>query len=250
VASDAFRRAPRKGGRRSRGADGYERIEARRAKTRFVLTCEHASQELPPEWSLSAEDGWLRDTHWAYDLGAAELTRELADASGAPAVLSRISRLLVDANRAEDSDTLIRQRCETRSVGLNRSLGADERERRLDYWRSYHRAVDQTVAGHRAPVVLSLHSFTPVYQGQRREVALGILYDGDEALARELFRRLEPLGVALRYNQPYSGQNGMIYSVERHARAHGRGAVEIEVRQDLASDPLFRRQLVALLADW
>jgi predicted N-formylglutamate amidohydrolase len=229
---------------------GFERIAARRAQTRFVLTCEHASQSLPEGWSLAGEDGWLRDTHWAYDLGAAELTRELAEASGAPAVLSRVSRLLVDSNRADDSPTLIVEHCEGRAVQLNRDVDAAERERRLHYWRNYHRAVDETVSSHQAPAVLAVHSFTPVYEGKEREVAVGVLFDRDEGLARELLQRLAALSVALRLNQPYSGRNGMIYSVERHARAHGRAAVEIEVRQDLAADPVFRRRLVALLADW
>ena len=71
-----------------------------------VLTCEHASNRLPEPWKWSERDQRLIDDHWAWDIGAADFSRELADRLGAVAVLARFTRLLVDANRPLDSDTL------------------------------------------------------------------------------------------------------------------------------------------------
>ena len=44
----------------------------------LLLTCEHASNELPAPYTWLPADRWLVETHWAYDLGIAEVTRALA----------------------------------------------------------------------------------------------------------------------------------------------------------------------------
>jgi len=80
-------------------SDYVELVEKRSARCPIILTCEHASERMPEPFRFPEEDAWLVGTHWAYDLGAADLTRELADAIGAAAVLSRFSRLLIDPNR-------------------------------------------------------------------------------------------------------------------------------------------------------
>ena len=66
--------------------------------------------------------------------------------------------------------------------------------------------------------------------------------DGDDVA-----NQLDGAGLAVRLNEPYSGKAGLIYSVDLHAAAHQRRAVEIEVRQDLAVDPQFRRKLSEIL---
>ena len=55
-------------------------------------------------------------------------------------------------------------------------------------------------------------------------------------------------GFLVALNEPYSGREGLIYAAERHAGTHGRRALELEVRQDLATDPSARRQIVGALA--
>ena len=214
-----------------------------------VITCEHASQRLPDGYAWPAADRWLVGSHWAYDLGAAELVEELCAAVSAPAVLARFSRLLIDPNRPADSLTLIREQAEGRPVQLNRQLAPGEREQRLTrYWRVYHAAVDAVVAASRAAVVLAIHSFTPIYEGRQRSISVGVLYDSEQELAEQLADDLRAGGLPVVMNEPYSGRQGMIYSAQHHATAHRRRAVEIEARQDLLAQPAFRRSLVAGLA--
>lgn len=215
-----------------------------------LVTCEHASQRLPEPWQWSEQDRRLVDTHWAYDLGAAELTRDYADAIGATAVLSRFSRLLADPNRPEDSPTLFRQIAEGMPVELNARIDAAEREIRLDgYYRPFHEAVDREVAASHAPLLLAMHTFTPIYEGTRRELEVGVLFDEEEALAMELIAAFSRAGLRVAPNEPYSGRSGLIHVVDRHARTHGRRAIELEVRQDLAVDPDFRARFVRVLAE-
>jgi predicted N-formylglutamate amidohydrolase len=211
------------------------------------LTCEHASARLPPPFRWPEEDAWLQGTHWTYDLGAAELTRELAAAFGATAVLSRFSRLLVDPNRDEDAPDLFRRVAEGRTVGLNANVGAKERELRLAMAREYHQTIDLALGADGAKVVLSIHTFTPVYEGRQRAVEIGVLYDEDEALAESVQQGMALAGFETRLNEPYSGKLGLIYSANRHAKKHGRRALELEVRQDLAVDSGVRVRLAEVL---
>jgi predicted N-formylglutamate amidohydrolase len=215
----------------------------------LVLTCEHASERMPAPWEWPAADRWLVGTHWAYDIGAAELTRDLHAALGGTAVLSRFTRLLADANRPEDDPTLFRAEAEGHPIELNRELSADERAQRIErLWRPYHAAVDRALGPSSAPLVLAVHTFTPVYEGQLRELEVGVLFDREEDLAVELAAELSSKGLRVELNEPYSGRAGLIYSADRHAKVHARRALEIEVRQDLAVEDVFRRSLVRVLS--
>ncbi|MGF1467119.1 MAG: N-formylglutamate amidohydrolase [Sandaracinaceae bacterium] len=222
----------------------------RRADPPVALLCEHASQRLLPDGrAWPAADRRLLGTHWAYDLGAADLTRDLAETLGAPAVYAGFSRLLVDPNRGLSSPTLFRLEAEGLPVMLNQDLTEAERQRRIDeLWRAYHAAADHMIETSTAPTVLSMHTFTPVYEGIVRHEEVGVLFDRDEALAEAVAERLWQEGLKVGLNVPYSGRDGMMYSVDRHAASHRRQALELEVRQDLAVLPAFRRRLVTPLA--
>ncbi len=218
----------------------------------ILITCEHATQRMPNGWSWPDEDRWLVGTHWAYDIGARFLTLELAERTGAAAVLSRFSRMVVDANRPEDSPTLFRERAEGRQVHLNTThLTPTDRERRIEtLLRPFHRTLDACVRDSGARTLVAMHTFTPIYEGKSRDFEVGVLYDLDEDLAARLGDSLVAGGVSAVLNQPYSGKDGLMYSVDRHARQHERASVELEVRQDLAVDPEFRSHLLGLVAEF
>ncbi|MCB9688532.1 MAG: N-formylglutamate amidohydrolase [Alphaproteobacteria bacterium] len=212
----------------------------------IVLTCEHASNALPEPWVWPEHDRWLVDTHWAYDLGIAEVTRELARELEVPAVLSRYSRLLCDVNRPVDAETTFRPFADGRQVWLNHALTDAERQSRIDaLHRPFHAAVDHVVERTPRAIVLSMHSFTPVYEaGPPRPMEIGVLFDREEALAHRVAEALEREGWKTALNEPYSGRLGLIYSAARHAERHGRAALELEVRNDVACDLARRSSLL------
>lgn len=230
--------------------DAVEVLAGRRDAHVF-LTCEHASQRMPLGFHWPDRDRHLIDTHWAYDLGAREMTRALADGIDASAVLSRYTRLLIDPNRALGTPTLFRTHADGQPIELNTTLLDDnERRRRIDrLWKPYHEAIDRELARSAAGIVVAIHTFTPIYEGTRRPMEIGVLFDREEALATEIANGLAKAGLKVALNEPYSGKNGLIYAAELHARAHGRRAVELEVRQDLAIDPAFRADFVPRLAE-
>jgi predicted N-formylglutamate amidohydrolase len=217
----------------------------------IIVTCEHASAELPEPWRWHAEDAWLVDTHWAYDLGAAALATALAARLEAPAVLAGFSRLLVDPNRPPESPSFIRTAADGRAVKLNENLTEEERARRTQYWTAYHEAVARTVSETSAPVLFAVHTFTPHYPGEDRDhIEVGVLFDSEEELAHAMASHIARAGWLVHLNEPYSGKRGLIYAVDRHARAAGRRALEIELRQDLAKNSDKRNALADCIAEF
>lgn len=209
---------------------------------RLVVTCEHASRRVPPPLAASAEDERWLGTHWGWDIGAAQLTRELVARKSCVAVLARFSRLVCDANRAVDAPTFVRGDVEGHTLSFNRGLDQVEVARRIAaYHAPYHALVDQCL-GERVSrggdvVLFSIHSFTPVFAGQRRQMEMGILFDRYEPIARRLASHLEDVGFRAALNAPYSGKDGMMYAMNNHGQRHGVVYLELEVRQDLLGDP-------------
>ncbi len=214
-----------------------------------VLTVEHAGEALPEGVSWPEADLRLVGTHWFADLGIVPFTRALAGLTGAPAVLSRFSRLWVDPNRPLDAPTLFRAEAEGLPVLLNQQLDAAQRAERIERcWRPYHAAVDALVARHPGADVLGLHSFTPTYEGRPRSVEIGVLFDEDDELGAAWMEALTGKGFDVQANEPWSGKQGLMFSPQRHATHHGRQAIELEVRQDLLLDPARCAEVARLVA--
>jgi predicted N-formylglutamate amidohydrolase len=234
-----------------RGGDGGP--GGRRPATRWLVTCDHASNRVPPEvcggdLGVPPED---MARHIAWDVGAAGVTRELARLLDAPAVLSTVSRLVIDPNRGEHDPTLVMKLYDGTIVPGNRHADEAEVERRLTlYHRPYHAALARLAGRRDDTVICAMHSFTPCLRGRApRPWHVGVLYSHlDDRLARPLIARLrtEP-DLCVGDNQPYSGHLPGD-AIDIHALRHGRPNVLIEVRNDLIADPAGQAAWAARLA--
>ncbi len=208
---------------------------------RLLLLADHASNGLPPAYgSLGLPPAEL-ERHIAYDIGAAALTRGLAARLGAPAVMAGFSRLLIDPNRGEDDPTLLMRLSDGAVIPGNARADAAERQSRIArFYALYHAAVGDAVAAIAAagqvPMILSVHSFTPVWKGFARPWHAALLWDADPRLAQLMIAalRADP-ALVVGDNEPYSGdlRNDTLY---RHATLYGLPHALIEVRQDLIRD--------------
>lgn len=211
-------------------------LEGADRPSRWVVTCDHASNRVPPEvggdLGLPVQD---MARHIAYDVGAAGVARTLGAALDAPVILSNFSRLVIDPNRGEDDPTLLMKIYDGSIIPANRAADAAEVERRLSlFHRPYHRAIEGLIATRNAPVIVAIHSFTPQLRGRApRPWHVGVLYAGDTRLALPLLARLnaEP-DLCVGDNEPYSGHlpGDALY---RHGVETGHPHVLIEVRNDL-----------------
>ncbi|MCS6925187.1 MAG: N-formylglutamate amidohydrolase, partial [Candidatus Binatia bacterium] len=178
----------------------------------LVLTCEHASWVIPQEYrNLGLSETELR-RHIGWDIGARVVVTSLVRAFDAPAVCTRYSRLLIDCNRDLHEHDLIVLESDGSRIPGNRSISERERHHRIEqFYLPYHNAIDQLLASRKtsSPLVCSIHSFTPVLRNTRRDFDVGVLFDRYEDLAREIGQRLAGKGYRVRYNEPYSGYDGL-----------------------------------------
>jgi predicted N-formylglutamate amidohydrolase len=209
-----------------------------RGKSPLLLLCDHASNALPPDAGTLGLDPALFATHIAYDIGAAAVTRALAAAYGAAALLGRWSRLLIDLNRGAEDPTLVMKLSDGSIIPGNRHADASEVQRRIAQFHAPYHAAIRAELDRIGPdaVLVSLHSFTPSWKKVPRIWEVGVLYDQDVRLAAPLMARLAEAGFTVGDNEPYSGalEGDTLYT---HGTLRHLPHVLIEMRQDLiASD--------------
>src|SRR5258708_179742 len=168
----------------------------------ILFVCDHASNALPEAFGDLGLGGERLSTHIGHDIGAAHLTRALAQALGAPAILARWSRLLIDLNRGEDDPTLMMKLSDGSVIPGNAAADAVEIARRLRLFHvPYHNAIACEIANlqleGRTPVLISMHSFTPSWKGKQRRWEVGVLWDRDARLAAPLIEALTDAGFAV-----------------------------------------------------
>jgi predicted N-formylglutamate amidohydrolase len=215
----------------------FERLAFSTEPQALLFVCDHASNALPKTYGTLGLDPHAFETHIASDIGAAQMTRVLARTFGAPAILARWSRLLIDLNRGADDPTLVMKLSDGRIIPGNRGADAAEVAHRLAQFHApYHAAIADEIAraqkAGRAPAIVSMHSFTPAWKGVARPWEVGVLWDKDARLARPLMHALARAGFTVGDNEPYSGEleNDCMYV---HGTMNGLPHVLIEIRQDL-----------------
>jgi predicted N-formylglutamate amidohydrolase len=205
----------------------------------YVLVCEHASNRLPKALgSLGLAESDLA-RHIAWDIGAEPVARRLSRLIDAPLVLQRYSRLAYDCNRPPDAPDAMPEISETTHIPGNRSLTSDDKlARTREIYRPFHATIadllDRRAADGARSVVVTVHSFTPVYKGEPRAVELGVLHDRDSSLADQLITRFP--AVDARLNEPYGPQDGVLHTLNLHAAPRGLRHAMIEIRNDFLLD--------------
>ena len=207
------------------------------APTPLLFLCDHASNAVPPEYGNLGLTRKLFDTHIAYDIGAAFVTRAFAEAYGAAALLGGVSRLLIDLNRGADDPTLVMKLSDGSIIPGNRMADATEIAKRLARFHApYHAAIrEQITRLGQSAVLISVHSFTPAWKGVKRPWEMGVLYGRDARLARPLMRHLAAAGFTVGDNEPYTGAlEGDTLDI--HGTKTGHANVLIEIRQDFLDE--------------
>jgi len=207
----------------------------------ILLVCDHASCRFPKALGNMGLDPFARRCHLAIDIGAGSLTEYLADSLGVTAVLAQYSRLVVDCNRDLMDPSAFLAFGDGIFVPGNSNLRQSQKDVRAEaiYW-PYHRAVDnqlqRLLSNGVPPAFISVHSFTPVLNGESRPWEIGILWDKDETLREIFLKDFREHGFMVGDNEPYSGKAPADYTVDHHGEDLGLPSVGIEIRQDLIKD--------------
>ena len=167
----------------------------------IVLICDHASNRMPNGYGDLGLSEAERQRHIAWDIGAAAVCEHLAARFDAPAALSQVSRLVVDCNRHFTDANLAPAISDGTPVPANRNLAEDERRRRWEqFHQPYHQAIEDVIArklaGGQEPIVVSIHSMTPMMNGRARPWQIAMCWQEDERLSRPMLNAPQQRGIA------------------------------------------------------
>ncbi|WP_076866480.1 N-formylglutamate amidohydrolase [Bradyrhizobium mercantei] len=208
----------------------------------FLFTCDHYGRLIPsPLGDLGLPESELV-RHIAWDIGIADVATQLSDLLGAHLIAQRYSRLVIDCNRPPHVASSVPLISEATTVPGNEGLSREAVElRRAQIFDPYHQRIDEIIderTRQGMPTVLvSLHSFTPVYAGIARPWHIGTLYHHDKALPPLLLKHLRSEGdLVVGDNEPYAVSDETDYTIPVHGEKRGLMNSGIEIRQDLISD--------------
>jgi predicted N-formylglutamate amidohydrolase len=220
----------------------------------FLFTCDHYGRLLPQKLGdLGLPESELV-RHIAWDIGIAGVAERIATLCDAHLVAQRYSRLVIDCNRPPDVASSIPRLSEATIISGNEALAADQAAlRRREIFDPYHQRIDaiidQRLHQKRPTVLVSLHSFTPVYAGVARPWHIGTLYHRDTTLPPLLLRALRAEGdLVVGDNEPYAVSDITDYTIPVHGEARGLINTGIEIRQDLIADQSGQQQWAERLA--
>lgn len=213
----------------------------------IVCVADHASNHVPADIDLGIDPALL-DRHIALDIGVEGMADRMARRHGVPAHIACISRLVCDLHREEEAPGVVPAKSDGHLIPGN--IGADIERRLARFHRPYHTALGQWLDAARPELIVALHSFTPELEsgGEPRPWQVALLYNRDDRAARHAIRLFAAHGLTVGDNQPYSGKQ-LNATMDRHAEAHGRPYLTIEIRQDMIEREADQARWAALVAD-
>ena len=220
-----------------------------------VLVCEHASKTIPNALGSMGLDEAKLASHIAWDIGAQRVAEMLSDRLDASLVSQRFSRLAYDCNRPPEADGAYPERSEIYDVPGNVGLSASDKSRRASaLYHPFHQAIegliDKRLVEGRSVVLVTVHSFTPIYFGTRRDGHLGILHDDDSRLADAMLDAATSANLEkVSRNYPYGPDDGVTHTLKRHGLTRQIPNVMLEIRNDLISDEAGQREWAGWIAE-
>lgn len=215
------------------------------ADKRFLILCDHASNYVPPELNALGLPKTDLNRHIAYDPGALEVAQIVAQELDCPLIASQFSRLLIDPNRGLDDPTLVVKLSDGAVIPANRDIDpfrdkAAWQARIELFYKPYNQAIEAALAAAEAhaiaPIILSVHSFTPHWRGTARPWQVSVLWDKDDRLKQVMDAYMADLSdITYGDNVPYTGRlkNDTLY---RHGTKNGLPHAMVELRQDEIAD--------------
>jgi predicted N-formylglutamate amidohydrolase len=220
----------------------------------FLFTSDHYGRLIPKRLGDLGLPETELTRHIAWDIGIAGVADRLSNLLGAHLIAQRYSRLVIDCNRPPGVASSIPLLSEATTIPGNEGLWREDAElRRRAIFDPYHRrideVIDQRLSAKQPTILVSLHSFTPVYAGVRRPWHIGTLYHRDKALPPLLLKALRTEGdLVVGDNEPYAVSDETDYTIPAHGEARGLTNSGIEIRQDLIADESGQQQWAERLA--
>lgn len=220
----------------------------------FFLVCDHAGRRIPRALGDLGVPAADLVRHIAWDIGIEGVARRLSDKLDAHLIMQIYSRLVIDCNRPPGSPTSIAPLSEGTGIPGNENPALEDAAARVrEIFAPYHQRIEQALDARKnagtPTLLISLHSFTPVYAGIRRPWQAGVLYNRVSTMAHALRDLLAAPGdLVVGDNEPYSVTDDTDYTIPVHGERRGLPHVAIEIRQDLIGDEAGQEYWAARLA--
>jgi predicted N-formylglutamate amidohydrolase len=220
----------------------------------FLLTSDHYGRLIPRVLGDLGLPKSELARHIAWDPGIAGVADALAKHLDAHLIAQRYSRLVIDCNRPPQAPSSIPLISEATVIpgndGLPRAAAETRRRQIFDpYHRRIAEVIDARLRDSIPTVLVSLHSFTPVYAGIARPWHIGALYHRDTRLPPLLLKLLRrEADLVVGDNEPYAVSDETDYTIPVHGEARGLMNTGIEIRQDLIADQAGQKQWADRLA--
>jgi len=216
-----------------------------------LLVCEHASKHIPASMDNLGLDLQTANSHVAWDPGAVSVARHLSRTLDASLIAATVSRLVYDCNRPPESTGAMPSKSEIFPIAGNQNISIEEKAARVnEIYVPFTNAISDEIAARndtgRETVIVTIHSFTPIYFGEKRKVELGFLHDQDSTLADAMLEI--PSTMEVQRNQPYGPDDGVTHTLKLHALPNGLLNVMIEIRNDLIATDSDQKKVAEKLA--
>lgn len=215
----------------------------RNRRLSLLLTCEHGGNSIPARYQHLFDNEsalYALESHRGWDPGSLQLARRFERSLGCPLISSRTSRLLIELNRSLDHPQLFSE--------WSAVLASRERQKLIDqYYHPYREKVVAAITAAHAKrecvLHISVHTFTPLWDGQPRTTDIGLLFDprrteeADFCISwqRQLRRILPDLSV--HRNRPYRGTADGLTTALRSRYVPSRyWGIELELNQRFMSN--------------
>lgn len=211
------------------------------ATSDFFIICEHAGRLLPRRTGTLGLPAADLTRHIAWDIGARDIAVALADRLAAPLFMQRYSRLFCDCNRKPHVASFAPEVSEATVIPGNQGLSDAERRLRTEavFW-PFHKgvteALDRRRDEDRRTLLVTVHSFTPVFLGRSRPWEVGVMFRADRHFAPPVAQWLkENTDYTVGINEPYKVSDDD-YAIPVHGEGRNLPCVEFEIRNDLIPD--------------
>ncbi len=219
----------------------------------LILSCEHAVNRVPTRYTeLFLNYQMELNSHFGIDFGSLEIATALHhQLPTAYFGQASVSRLVIDCNRS-----LRNRRCFS---NITQCLPPSEKQQLIDnYYHPFRQGVintiEQLIKQKKRVLHLSIHSFTPIWQGRERTTDLGLLYDPKRSTERLFAHRWQQLlaqsnpKLRVRLNYPYRGiSDGFTRALRQQYSASEYLGIEVESNQTLSSTSLGRDLITKVL---
>ena len=165
------------------------------SSSNLLFTSDHNGSAIPTKLkNLGVPLNELR-RHVAYDIGIDSVAHALSARFNAPLIVANYSRLVIDCNRYPGAAGSIPSVSDNTVVPRNKTLSDDDINfRKNEIFDAYHSSIGKQISvmrnENKNPILISLHSFTPVIDGQFRPWEIGILWKDDRRLSVPLIKKL------------------------------------------------------------